>query len=244
MDQWTPRVGARRELAQLLLQSHADAARAAGLTTADLETLVRSGDQARDADRQQKEELATVAAGRAVRKTTAEEIFVREDALRSRLPAVRGDLLAADAGELAVWLERLSFARYRFREMAPPSAPPGSPPPADNEELRRVRRVAREDIPTRLLGLGAFCQALGKPGREPIVLRLAERGLAAAELSALGADAEALAALGRNVLRGAEATLRETEAASLQRQKWQQVRRMVRGVCQKDPNLSSKFAAC
>lgn len=58
-------------------------------------------------------------------------------------------------------------------------------------------------------GLAVFCAAITRPEREGIVIKLAARGLDRAALVALGADADALARAGRNVLRGVEATTRE-----------------------------------
>lgn len=249
-DQWTPRVTARAELATLLKTKFPDRATGAGLTPADLDTLIDQGKVARDADVLQKEQLAEMGADRTARKVDAEQLFSREDELRDRLPAVIGDVTKAGRKDLADFLGNLSFARYRFRDLAPPPAPPATsgepPPPAppQDPDVAKVARVEREDIPTRLSGLAAFCVALARPGREPIVAALGARGLAADALTKLGDDAETLRKLGRNALRATEATATEAAAAGAQRAKWNEVRRMVRKAVRGEPTLETKYADC
>lgn len=200
MDHYTARVLARTEIAQMWKASpHAAAATEAGLKPADLDALVRHGSAARDNDRIQREQLATVAAERKGRKVSADDLFEREDQLRDRLPAVIDDLREAGQGSLADWLTALSFARFRFRELTPPAGV------ATDAEVRKVERVEREDIPTRAEKLAAFCTAIRAPGREPIVGALEARALAPAFVADLGEDADVLARAGRNVLRAAEA---------------------------------------
>jgi len=256
VSQFTPRVANRTALAQLLRDQHMARAVQAGITQADLDVIIDAGTAAAKADAEQQEQLASLSAQRSERKVDKESAFEREDALRNRLPAVIGDLQASgpEGTKLALWLSRLTFARYRFRPQTPaasatPSAPAASPEepaptPAEVEEVRRVERVQREDAPTRSAGLTAFCQALLKPGREPIIAAFAARGLTRAEIEALGQAAEALAAAGRNVPLAAEATQRESDAVDAQKARWDQVRRMIRAAASGVPELSAKFSTC
>lgn len=254
MDQWTPRTTARAELAEMLLGSHAARARAAGLIEADLETVILHGRKAEQADRLQKEQLAQLNAERTMRKELNQEVSAREDALRDRLPAIIGalsDSNDADARELGLWLSNLSFARYRFREITPSPAArqamddesPCAPTDAA-AELRAVKRVERADLVTRMRGLEAFCAALLRPGREPIVKLLASRGFSTDDLRSLAEDARQLVEMGRNVSRAAEATSVEAEAARAQNIAWRRLRRMVRKAVQGVPELEKKWAEC
>jgi hypothetical protein len=97
---------------------------------------------------------------------------------------------------------------------------------------------------TRAAGVAAFCRALVKAGREPIVAVFAARGMPKEQLESIAAAAEALAQAGRNVMIAAEATKRETEAVAAQRRKWQQIRRMVRKAVTGIPELEKKYAEC
>jgi hypothetical protein len=242
--QWSPRVTARAELATILKQEYADVARNAGLKVSDLDALIEQGEVARLADLEQKEQLAIVTTNRSERKDQAADVFNREEALRSRIPAVIAHLNSSGHRQLGGFLSALSFARFRFRELAPPPPDPNAPPAAEAEEVKLVARVAREDIPTRARGLAAFCRAVSKPGREPIVAELAERGVSADWLATLAADAEAIERAGRNVIKGVEATTRETDAVAAQSKTWQEVRRMIRTAVKGIAALESKFAAC
>ncbi len=255
MDQYTPRVSARALLCTLLRDKYMAAAVAAGLTAADLQFVIDKGAEAKKADDEQREQIASVSAERSQRKAEKDALLAREDGLRDRLPAVIGDL--RDAGELghAVWLERLSFARYRFRELAPgvssgaasatgPAVPAPASDSAEEEEVRRVTRVEREDVPTRAAGLAAFCRALVKPDRGPVAAAFAARGLSQAEIESIAAAAQAIADAGRNVRTSVEATKRETEAVGAQRRKWQQIKRMVRKAVAGVPELEAKYAEC
>jgi len=255
MDQWTPRTTARAELAEMLLGPHAARARAAGLVEADLEALRTHGRKAERADRLQREQLAQINAERTLRKELNQEIGAREDALRDRLPAVIGELSDASdpsTRELGLWLGNLSFARYRFREITPSPAArqvveeetPCAKADSTVEELRSVKRVERADTVTRMRGLEAFCEALLRPGREPIVKVLAQRGLSPDDLRTLADDARHLAELGRNVTRAAEATSIEAEAARAQNIVWRRIRRMLRKAVQGVPELEKKWAEC
>lgn len=249
---YTSRVGNRAALAQLLKDKYLADATNTGLSAADLDVIITQGTIARDADREQHEQLAANSAARADHAASARGVFEREEELRARLPAIPGDLGAANQA-LADWLSHLTFARYRFRDVAaPPARPaapaspaaPGAPTAADVEEAKKVERVLRADMPTRLDGLAAFCAALLKPGREPIVAALAARGFDQAKLAALGADAEAAAKHGLNKLPAAEATARESDAVVAQRAKWSAVVRMIKAVARKHPDVASKLADC
>lgn len=252
--QWTPRVTARADMAEMLRTRYLDRARAAGIVNEDLDAVTTHGRKATQADRLQKEQLALIAAQRTMRKETTQEVGAREDALRDRLPAVIGELSDsshANERELGLWLTNVSFARYRFREVKPtvelPAEDSKQPCGADEamtEELRAVRRVERGDMVTRMNGLEAFCDALLRTGREPIQKRLAMRGFSPDDLRALADDARQLAAMGRNVSRAAEATAIEAEAARAQLTVWQRIRRMVRKAVQGVPELEKKWAEC
>jgi hypothetical protein len=225
------------------------AAAKAGLTKADLDLLVDKGAAAAQADAGQQEQLAASSALRTGRKLENQALFARDDALRDRLPAVIGDLGHQGQTQLATWLGRLSFARYRFRDLAPEStpaapAPPGAPPADPDDDVRRVTRVEREDAPTRAAALGAFCRALLKQGREPIVSAFEARSVTRAQIESIASDAETVAETGRNVMQAAEATSREAAAVGAQRRKWQQVRRMVRKAVKGVPELEKKYAEC
>jgi hypothetical protein len=239
---YTPRVGARAELAAMIKARYLQDAKAAGLTEGDLDVLVKEGEAARLADREQHEEMATIAVERSARAASSQDCFEREQQLRARLLAVIEDLRTSSP-EQSAWLSRISFARYRLRELAPaPDAP--ALPPTEEAEVKRLERIERADIPTRLDGIAAFCAALTKPGREIILEAFATRALDAAWIAKLGADADALARSGKNSLLAADATARESAAVLAQRTKWASVQRMIRNVAQKHPDLARLLSAC
>lgn len=240
-NHYTSRVGARAEIAAAIKDNHLDAARSAGLTEEDLDILITQGRIAKEADREQQEELAAIQAQRSNRKLEAADIFRREEQLKARLPAVAWRLNNDDPA-LARWLSALSFARYRMRDL--PKAKSGDSSDAEAPEVRKVIRVTREDIPTRLEALASFCTAILQPGRDAIVVELSARALDRAWLEALRDDADALARQGRNVGHGAAATAREVEAVKAQRARWLMVRRMIRDVAQTVPALKVKLAEC
>lgn len=237
---YTPRVGARAELATAIKRDQMDAARAAGLTEEDLDVIATQGNAARDADRQQNDELALLAAERSGRKLDAREIFEREEQLKARLPAVVAKV-AADDPALGRWLSTLSFARYRVRTL-PKSA--GVDAAADAPEIKAVERVAREDIPTRLAALASFCNAIVQPTRDAIIVELAARGRDRAWVETLRDDADALARQGRNAARGADATAREYDAVRAQSARWRMVRAMIRTAVSGSPELKAKLSEC
>ena len=249
MGQYNPRIAARTALARLLRDQFMAQATAAGITQADLETIIDAGTNAALADAQQHEQIAVASAERSKRKAQKDAVFQKEDALRNRLPAVIEDVRVGGEPNLALWLEHLSFARYRFREFAPeepttPAAPAEPTPTTEDEDIRRVTRVRREDVPTRARALSALCHALLKPGREPIITAFEARGMPAAEIESLAQQAEAVADAGRNLMPGVEATDREAEAVANQKRKWIQIRRMVRSAIVGVPDLEAKYAEC
>lgn len=245
MSQFTPRVAARTAIAKLILDNHMPDATKVGITQADLDVIVAQGLLAAKADEEQQEQLAAAHVRRSGQKEAKDSLFAQEDALRNRLPAVIGDLAASPNPEpraLAPWLDRLSFSRYRFRVLP---AEAGEPPtPAEEEEVRMVKRVEREDIGSRSSALASFCRALTKPGRENIVAAFEARGLTKAELESMAVDASAVAESGKNVLQAAEATQREADAVKAQKAKWSQVRRMIRALAKDHPELQNKMSEC
>lgn len=251
MHQWTKRTTARAELAEALRDRHLDRAQAAGIAKAELDEISFQGRKAEEADRVQKKQMATIAAERGAQKDLKVDVFAREDELRDRLPAVIRELWGMGDRHHARWLSSLSYARYRFREIKPADvreAPEGTEPCATDDKetrvLRAVQRVVKADAPTRAAGLAAFCQALLDPEGEVILKRLAERDFPPEALRKLAEDAQTLANMGKNVLRAAEATAEEAEAARAQLEAWQSVRRMVRKAVQGEPELERKWAEC
>jgi hypothetical protein len=243
-DWYTPRVGARTELAQALEAKGEPWLRARQLKLADVQKIVRSGTAARQADREQQEQLAEQAAGRKGRSVDAAEVTEREDMLAATLPAVIDDLMEAGLVELARFLARLSFARYRVRVLSTPVDPAAPPDAAVDEEVKKVERVEKSDLATRADGLAALCAALRKPGREPIVAELTERGIDSAALEQLEADATAVALQGRNTPRPVEATAREREAVLQQRRKWSAIRKLVQRAVEGDAELERLYRPC
>jgi hypothetical protein len=245
MSQFTARVAARTAVAKLILDKHMPAASKVGLTQSDLEAIVTQGLLAAKADAEQQEQLAAAQVRRSGQKDKKDDLFLREDGLRNRLPAVIADLASSTdphARALAPWLDRLSFARYRFRVLD--SEPSDSPTSADEEEVQRVKRVEREDVSSRASALASFCRALTKPGREAIVAALETRGLSRPEIDSMAVDSDAVADAGRNVMQAAEATQREAAAVSAQKAKWTLVRRMIRTLAKADPELRSRLSDC
>jgi hypothetical protein len=237
---YTARNGARTQIAELIKRNYLDLAHGVGLTEADLDAIIDHGETAREADRQQQVQLATIQGQRADRKFTAADIFRREEEMRDRTPLVIGSLAETDPAQ-ARWLSALSFARYRIREL------PVSPEELANDPaVKRVERVEREDIPTRLAALANFCKSILEPGREPIVAAFEARALTRADIETLGADADALARLGRNLPAAAEATAREAEAVKAQNEMWSRARKAIRKVVHLagTTELKAKLADC
>lgn len=237
---YTPRIGARSELAAMIKSNQLELAKFIGLTEYDLDQIITHGEAAREADRQQQVQLADLQAERTSRSLMAADIFEREEGMRDRLAAVI-DALKTTHPTLADFLAALSFSRYRFRVL-----PVSAETLADDPEIKKVERVEREDHITRLTALSQFCTSLLEPGREPIIEALAARALPREAIETLGADAEALAKKGRNLPSAAEATAREAAAVTAQRRHWSLTSKMFRKVVARanDPVLKAKLSEC
>jgi hypothetical protein len=236
MSNYTPRIGARAELAKAL-KLHPARVAAAGIKEGELDALATSGDEAREADRQQNVELAESDVARKERSDSDADIMRRGDALRDRLPAViqglERDGHTADAKLLAA----LSFARFRMREVGPID-----PALAEDERVKKLTRVAREDRISRLDGLANLVATLLT--RAPMVAELTSRGIDEAALEALRTDADASSRAGKNVQLAAAATERERAAVKTQTAMWSSLRRMIRKAVQGDPALERLYAQC
>lgn len=239
-DQYTPRIGKRGELAKYVRENHLEEAKAIGLTEDDLTHLTAQSDAAREADRQQRTQLAEIEAERSERSLLAQDIFEREEQMRDRLIPIVHTLVQTQPQQ-GRWLKSLTFARYRMREIAVPEEEL-----ANNPEAKKVIRVEREDIPTRLANLANFCTSILEPGREPIIEAFAARALPREEIEALAIEADALAKRGRNVMKAAEATAREAVAVKAVREHWALTRRMFRRLVKvvNDPELTAMLAEC
>jgi hypothetical protein len=248
MDQWTTKVTTRRQIAELLLKQP-ERIRKAKLLPRELQVIIDQGQKAEQADAEQREQLTAGDVDRSAKSASTKSLFARETELRNVMAAVVDDL-RDEAPALAELLARLSFARFRIRELAAePAMPTGDATPEttsrpEDEEIRSVERVELEDHTTRARNLGRYCRALLKPGREPIVGKLAEREITREEIEKLAADAEAQAEAGRNVKRAAEATAREAAAVAAQKRKWNAVRRLVAVAARGDRDLEAKLAEC
>ncbi len=213
MANWTPRVSHRALLAEKLLEQP-DRYAPAGLLEADLREIAEQGRAGEAADEQQKAQLAEASTAVSDRKATAKKAVSLETEVRNRIPAIVRDLERAGRQADALWLKRLSFSRYRMREVAPPA---GDAPAGELETLRAVERVPRADMPTRMRSLAAWTDALLDPSRTTIADAFAARALPRTDLEELSRTARTLAEAGRNVMAPAEATKRESEAVSAQR---------------------------
>lgn len=241
-DNWTPRVDSRVKLADTLLSSHLQRIQAAGLLASDLEEIRDQGLACRQADREQKAELAELLTRQSERRETDSVTFAREDELRDRLPLVARDLERAGNKAQARWLGHVTFARYRLREVTPP--PGDALSDAEKAELDKYVRVERADVFSRMNGLDALCEALLAPERAPIVAALNARGFGTEALTAVKNAAAAIAAAGPNHLAAASATQRETAAATAQRKAWSEARRAIRKACAGDDKLERLLASC
>ncbi|AKF09384.1 hypothetical protein [Sandaracinus amylolyticus] len=238
-DWYTPRIAKRAELARALKARGSAWLRGARLTEADLDEIIRHGDEAKAADREQQAQLAEHHVERAGRARSAADVTEREDDLAATLPAVAHDLQVAGHGEDATFLAKLSFARYRMRTHDVPVEPTSE---SEATTIRKIERVERSDVPTRAEGLAALCETLAS--RPRIVRALAARGLDASALRALGEDATEVAASGRNSPRAAEATAREAAAVHAQKVKWSALRALIRRACRDDRDLAALLADC
>ncbi len=244
MDQWTPRVTARRLLAEAL-EKQPERVRKAGLLEKDLEVLIAEGRKAEEADAEQKEQLAQAYAALSNRSQAAKDLAAREGGLRDVITAVIDDLQEEHPRQ-AQWLSRLSFARFRIRDLAH-KGDSGAETDTDaeaEEDIKKVQRVEKEDQITRARNLGRYCRALLRPTRKVIMDQLAKRGLGPDDLELIATDAEAFVESGRNVMVAAEATAREAIAAAAQKRKWKAIRRLARNAVQGDSGLEKKLAEC
>lgn len=239
---WSEKVTARAQLAEKLLTQPARIS-AAGILEADLRVLAESGREAEAADREQNADLAAASAALTLRKQEADTLFDAEAALRDKILAVIDDLNEQGARDQALFLSRLSYARFRIRAAA---LPEGEPPatPEETAVVSRVQRVLRADSTTRLLGFAAFCEALLNPSREVIQSALARRGTTEEQLTTLAAQAKELGEYGRNVLKPSPATQREAAAAETQTKKWRAVRRLIRRAVKGNADLEPLYARC
>lgn len=251
IPQYTDRVGKRADLARKIRTAHLAAAQAEGLTEADLKVIEDEGAKAREADRLQHEQVALNAVRRSERARTADALLsVEEGKIRDRLPLVIHDL---GGTPLAAFFTRLSFARYRIREhdAAAPSAAPAAPAagapattPAEDDEVRSVERVEKQDVITRLQGLASLCAAILRPGREAAVKAFEARKLSAADIAAIGKEAEAFVKEGKNSNTAADAAATEGDAVRAQRAAWNASRRVIKKVASPDAELARLLAEC
>lgn len=243
MAYWTPKVTARRQFGEMM-QKDPDRIKVAKLLMEDFDLLVTEGKNAEEANQDQRVQITEGMVERGERSTMADSLFEREAELRSVCVAVVDDLLVPYPKQSA-FLSKLSFARFRNREFAPRQPQePGTTTTVEAEEIRQVEMVEREDNVTRARGLKLFCKALLKPGREPIVDQLTRRQITREELEQLETDANAYAEAGRNVLRQAEATERESKAVEAQTRKWKAIRRLLPKAVKGDAQLEAKLAEC
>ncbi len=238
---WTPKTEARGQLAARL-KTRATTAPIPGLKLRDLDALIAHGTTARDADREQQAELARARVARSTRAEDASKLRAFDRSLREVAPAVVTDLEAEGHTEDAALLRRVSFARFRQRELQPPG---GSEAPADEDPLlRAVTLVARDDNASFARGLASYCDFLLRPGHERLADAFAERDVARSALADAQRQAEALSAVGSNQLAASSATQREHDAVAAQQQVWSAVRRLVRRAVEGDPELSQLYARC
>ena len=236
MRNYTPRIGARAELAKAL-KMHPTRVAEAGIKESELEAVATAGDEAREADREQNVQLAENEVARNERSELDADLLRRGDALRDRLPAVIQSLERDGHSADAKLLAALSFARFRMREVGPID-----PALAEDERVKKLSRVAREDRVTRLDGLANLVATILT--RPATVAELTSRGMDEAALEALRADADTSARAGKNVQRAAAATERERAAVKTQTTLWSSLRRMIRKAVQGDPTLERLYAQC
>lgn len=233
---YSEKVEACTELAKGLLEMGPEWLTTKRLKPAEIEELVRAGVAAIQADLDQKEQRAEQAVDRTGRSVSAAELF-REDAeLADVLPAVIHDLAKAGEVDEALFLARVSFARYRVRVVSVPVDPDA---PA-TEETKKVERVEKKDNATRAKRLAAFCAMLRR--RPTILAALSERGYDDATLARLEEGAEAVAVHGSNLPQRVEATEREAAAVREQEIQWRAIRRLVKRAVVGVPKLEKLYA--
>lgn len=219
---YSQKVAARTELAKGLEKMGREWLLSKKLKLAEIQELVRLGVAAWQADLDQTEQRADQAVGRSGRSVDAAEIAAHDKELADVLLAVIRDLVKSGNHDDALFLAKVSYARYRFRSVAMP-VDPDAPP---TEETKKVERVEKNDNATRAERLAAFCSMLRR--RPAILAALTERGYDDATLEKIEEDAEAVAVHGANPLRKVEATEREAAAVREQDALWQAVRRLVK----------------
>ncbi len=239
---WTPKVEARGRLAESLREGAATTP-LTRLKLRDLDALILHAHAAKAADQEQQVQLAAASVERSQRATEALSVAECERELRDVAPAVVADLEAAGRATEAAMLRRVSFARFRLRELQPASGAPEASA-EETEVIRRVAQVERDDQMSRARGLAGYCGFLLAPGREGLVEAFAERDVPRARLEAMQATAASRVARGDNHPSAAEATQREHEAVAAQQRVWSAVRRLVRAAVKDDPALSRLYAAC
>ncbi|MFO0674890.1 MAG: hypothetical protein U0235_35615, partial [Polyangiaceae bacterium] len=191
MSHWTPKVDARVRLARRLKDKLPKKVK---LT--DLDRLITHGEAAKKADEEQRAQLASASVDVNERSKAAAAVIENETEIRDTVPAVIADLETHGNHRDALFLARLSFARFRVRELASTAAD-ATGTAADADAVKRVERVEREDYVTRASGLAAFIDAVLAPGREALAAAFAERELDAAQLGQMRTAAAELAALGK-----------------------------------------------
>ena len=236
MSSHNSRVAARTQLAKAL-KSQLPRAQAEGIVEEDLDVIATSGDDAAEADREQREQLAKDDVRRKGRAADEEDALARGEKVRNRMPAVVQSLMEQGHLDDARFATALSFSRFRLRNL-----PPVDPALAENPAVKEVQAVEREDKATLLHGLANLVKTFLT--REHIVAELARRGIDQAALTRLEADARAGWEAGKNQRRAAEATQRESDACDRQKVKWDANRHMIRAAVKGDPVLEALYAEC
>lgn len=229
---YSDRVEARAALARELLKTKHRARRSeVGLLEEDLEFIAERGKEALEEDRIQREEIAGQRQEMKQKLAVRDRFDAEQDALRSLLPAVLYELKAAGKSDLAGWLEQVSFERFRLRPVQ------GA---GDRQAVEKRDRLTIAQQAVQLLA------ALFEPGREEVIAALARRGMNRERLQAMKDTAERLLGElgGKLSLRASEATEREARAVSLQKERWEAVRRLVRAAVTGDAELERMFARC
>lgn len=243
MAHFTEKIKARALLAEKLQEEEQlERVKNARLKVTDLQLIAVKGREAEAADNLQTVQLTEGSTAVSLKSDKVKDARKREKALRDIIPAVVYDLEEAGHEADALFTARLSFARFRLRELKDTSTEG-----ATEEETAltaKLRKVAREDMISRMDGLAALCEAFLAPGRETIVAAFAARWLEKTDLEKLAADAKELAEGGRNVLSPAEATKREREAVLVQRKKWRAVRRLIAEAVKGSDELERLWAEC
>jgi hypothetical protein len=234
---YTEKVRARRLVAEGLAEQPARLA-AARLKAKDVRVVADQGRIAEEADAQQRADLAQSSVEVTQRAGEIAKMVSLERELRDTVSAAVDDLHDDGHEALALFLGRISYARFRIRDLKPD----GDAAAGEAEVVKKLERVPREDQVARLDGLAGFIGAVLAPGREAIAAELAERGFSADALGAARTQAMALAEAGRNRQAASTWTEREEAAVAAQSKKWSAIRRLVRRAVQGDDALVKLFA--